>query len=273
MIPAADWLTARLTRRPPPELGVFMPAGFPSPFADTEALHAFARRGAGILAIGIPYRDPWLDDPQVIAAHHRALRHDVRITDALETVRHLATTTWTSIVLVSYWAPVLSYGTDAFARDLAAAGAAGAMIVDLAPERAGPWTAAARRTGIHTPQLVSPNASDAGLVRTCDIASGWLYIRAANAPTSPHPHEPLDTEAVTQLAARLHRVSSLPLVAGLADPEAAAALSYQVSAVVIDTPVVRPLLDGGRHGLEQAADHVAEFSRVLRPSAARSAAP
>lgn len=55
LVPAATTLTERLHNHRP-QLGVFVPAGFPAPGADAVALRTFATRGAGILEIGIPHR-------------------------------------------------------------------------------------------------------------------------------------------------------------------------------------------------------------------------
>ncbi|MDT9695848.1 hypothetical protein [Streptomyces sp. P17] len=54
LTPAAAWLTQRLTQHAP-QLGVFLPAGFPSTSDDSAALRLFADRGAGVLEVGIPF--------------------------------------------------------------------------------------------------------------------------------------------------------------------------------------------------------------------------
>ncbi|MER6367207.1 hypothetical protein ABT255_02305 [Streptomyces mirabilis] len=64
LTPASNWLTQRLTQHAP-QLGVFLPAGFPSPGDDSAALRIFADRGAGLLEVGIP--------------HHFSERQSVRI--------------------------------------------------------------------------------------------------------------------------------------------------------------------------------------------------
>lgn len=270
MTPAADWLTARLLRRPTPNLGVFLPAGFPSAQADVEALRTFAGRGAGILEVGIPYSDPFLDGPEIAAAYDQALRQGTKIADVLDTVHQLATTTWASVVVMSYWGPVLRYGgAERFSKDLAAAGAAGAMIVDLPLEEAGPWLAAARQYGVHSPQLVSRRSSDERLARVCAAASGWVYAPAAEALTGYDG--PLDTTGLGQFTERLRHTTDVPIVTGIgvSTPEKAASVRTLVSGVVVGTPVVQPLLDrAGHRGLEQAADRVAAFAEALRDPAA-----
>ena len=56
-------------------------------------------------------------------------------------------------VVMTYFNPVLAYGVDAFARDLAAAGGSGVITPDLIVDEAGPWlaAAAAQRAGPDLP--------------------------------------------------------------------------------------------------------------------------
>ncbi|MGW1976647.1 tryptophan synthase subunit alpha [Streptomyces sp. NPDC001889] len=265
MTPAADRLTARLLGRPP-ALGVFLPAGFPTPQAGIPLLRAFADQGAGILEIGVPHSDPVLDGPEIAAAHAQALHHGTKIADVLDTVRELAATTPASMVVMSYWNPVHRYGPERFAKDLATAGTAGAMIVDLPVEEAGPWLAAARAAGVHTPQLVSRRADDTRLARVCAASSGWLYAPAAEALTGYDGR--LDIPALGQFTRRLRRASSVPVVTGIgvSSPAKAAEVSSLVSGVVIGTPVVRPLLEERnlREGMDDAVARVTAFAAALR---------
>ncbi|MEJ8654807.1 tryptophan synthase subunit alpha [Streptomyces sp. MS1.AVA.3] len=261
---AADRLTSSLSQ-PRPALGVFLPAGFPSRGADAEALQAFARSGATILEVGIPYSDPALDGPPIAAAYRQALQQGSRIRDVFETVQQVATTTQVAIVVVSYWGPVSRLGVEKFTRHLAQAGAAGAMIPDLPIEEAEAWLAAAREAGLLTPQFVSRHASDERLARVCSAASGWIYAPAADAPTGYEGT--LDLSGLQRLTDRLGELTDLPVVTGigLSTPDYAAAASRLVRGVVIGSAVVRPLLEQpDRQGIEYAASRVAEFAHSLR---------
>ncbi|MEU6331562.1 tryptophan synthase subunit alpha [Streptomyces sp. NPDC047049] len=264
---AADWLTARLLRRSTTDLGVFLPAGFPSAYADAEVLRTFASRGARLFEIGVPYSDPFLDGPVIAEAYKRALSRGTTMVDVLETVRQVATTTWAPVVVVSYWGPVLRYGgPERFAQDLATAGAAGAMIVDLPLEEAGPWLAASHQSGLTTPQLVSRRASDERLARVCSAASGWVYAPAAEAALTGYTGR-LDVEALERFTQRLRAAGSVPVVTGIgvSSPGMARSLRDLVDGVVIGTPAIQPLLEmSPSDGLRAAADRVALFAAALQ---------
>ena len=62
-------------------------------------------------------------DPTIAAATEAALRGGVRVRDALAAVEAISNAGGRAVVM-TYWNPVLRWGVDAFARDLAAAGRA-----------------------------------------------------------------------------------------------------------------------------------------------------
>ncbi|MFH0246358.1 tryptophan synthase subunit alpha [Streptomyces sp. HK10] len=262
--PAAAWLTERLIRHAP-QLGVFLPAGFPSPGIDAIALRLFAARGAGILEVGIPHHDPVYDGPLIASAYAQALEQGAGVSTALTTVHQVASNTSASVVVMTYWDPVRQYGTGRFARELAAAGAAGAMIVDLPAGESRRWRSAARAAGIHTPQLVSRHADDDLLHQVARTASGWVYAPAAHALTGYTGR--LDIAALDAFTQRLRAAGPTPVVTGIgvSTPEKAASIRNLVDGVVIGTPVVRPLLElGASDGLCAAADQVTAFAESLR---------
>ena len=262
--PAPDRLTAALSHTDP-ALGVFLPAGFPAPGLDLEALQAFAAAGARILEVGLPYSDPSLDGPAITTAYQHALRHGTRIADVLTTVRRAAATTEAAVVVMTYYNPVHRYGVDRFARALADAGAAGAMIPDLPLEAAAPWIAACRAAGLHTPQFVTRHTSDTRLAQIAAAASGWLYAPATHGKTGAR-HD-LDLPALEAFTTRLRQATPLPVVTGIgvATPQLAAQVAPFVDGAVIGSPVVRILLDRPDPlGIAEAADRTAAFVDSLR---------
>ncbi|MFI8932445.1 tryptophan synthase subunit alpha [Streptomyces sp. NPDC053474] len=267
LTPAAAWLTERLTHHAP-QLGVFLPVGIAGPGGDATVLRLLADRGADILEVGIPHHDPIYDGPLITHAYRQALYRGIGVAEALDTVHRTASATAASLVVMTYWEPVRAWGPDRFARDLAAAGAAGAMIVDLPVSQAGPWLTAARRSGIHTPQLAARHSSDAEIRQIAAAATGWVYAPAAHALTGYTGR--LDLPSLTAFTQRLHAAGPTPVVTGIgvSTPAKAAQVRHLVSAVVVGTPVIRPLLElGASDGLRAAADRVAAFAQALRPAA------
>ncbi|WP_332756994.1 tryptophan synthase subunit alpha [Streptomyces sp. MT206] len=272
LTPAATALTALLAHRHRPALGAFLPAGFPNWTGGLDTLRAFTRNGAHFLEVGVPHHTPTLDGPDIKEAYAQALGQGARMAHVFSTIRLAASTTSAPVVAMSYWSPVLDFGVERFAQDLAQAGAAGAMIPDLPVSEADGWLAAAHAAGIHTPQFAPRSADDTQLARIADAASGWVYAPAAVAPTGFQGE--LDLAALDGFTRRLRSISSLPVVGGIgiSTPERAAIVAPYVDAVVIGSPLIRPLLQAsGAAGLDGALGVLRAFAKALRtPTAART---
>jgi len=102
----------------------YLPTGFPDVPTSISAMTAMVESGCDIVEVGIPYSDPGMDGPTIAAATEAALRGGVRVRDSLAAVEAISDAGGRAVVM-TYWNPVLRYGVDAFARDLAAAGGLG----------------------------------------------------------------------------------------------------------------------------------------------------
>src|SRR6059058_5057479 len=145
----------------------YLPAGFPSYDGCIAALTAMVKAGVDIVEVGLPYSDPVLDGPTIQAAADQALRNGTRVADVLRTVEAVAAT-GAGVVVMTYWNPVLRYGVDRFARDLAAAGGSGLITPDLIPEEAGDWLTAAEASDLERIFLVAPSSSPARIASTVE---------------------------------------------------------------------------------------------------------
>src|SRR4051795_11350281 len=146
----------------------YLPAGFPSYDGCIAALTAMVKAGVDIVEVGLPYSDPVIDGPTIQAAADQALRNGTRVTDVLRTVEAVAST-GAAVLVMTYWNPVLRYGVDRFARDLAAAGGCGVITPDLLPEEAGPWLAAVDESALDPVFLVAPSSTDERITATARV--------------------------------------------------------------------------------------------------------
>ena len=137
----------------------------------------------------MPYSDPMMDGATIQRAGTRALERGVRTRDAFRAVEAVATA-GTQAVVMTYWNLIEHYGPDAFARDLAAAGGAGAITPDLTPDEAQVWMEVSDRHGLDRIFLVSPSSTDDRLASTVAACRGWVYatsvmgVTGARAQTS-----------------------------------------------------------------------------------------
>src|SRR6201994_1768374 len=110
----------------------FIEAWDPDAATSMELLRGLPSAGADLIEIGIPFTAPMADGPIVQAAGKRALAAGVKVTHVLTMVRDFRRADdATPIILMGYLNPILSYGTERFCADAAAAGVDGLIMVDL----------------------------------------------------------------------------------------------------------------------------------------------
>jgi len=241
----------------------YLPAGFPSYDGCVTALTAMVEAGVDIVEVGLPYSDPVIDGPVIQAAADIALHNKTRTTDVLRTVEAVAAT-GAGVVVMTYWNPVLRYGVDAFARDLAAAGGAGLITPDLIPEEADEWMAASEAHELERIFLVAPSSSDDRIASTVGACRGWVYAASTMGVTGARSA----TSAVAPgLVARVRAAGDLPVGVGLgvSNGEQAAEVASYADGVIVGSAFVRPLLEQpGEAGVKAVAALAADLAAGVR---------
>jgi tryptophan synthase alpha chain len=219
----------------------YLPAGVPDRQGCIDALVAMVRSGVDVVEIGLPYSDPVLDGPTIQRAADQALANGTRIADVFATVEAVAATGAATLVM-TYWNPVLRYGVDRFARDLAAAGGAGLITPDLTPDSGPDWIAASQAHDLDRVFLVAPSTTDKRLRLTADACRGFIYATAVMGVTGAR--EQTSSLAPT-LVSRLREVSDLPIGVGLgvSNGDQAAEIGAFADGVIVGSAFVRCLLD------------------------------
>ena len=136
----------------------YLPTGFPDVPTSISAMTAMVESGCDVIEVGIAYSDPGMDGPVIAAAAEVALRGGVRVRDALTAVEAISNAGGRAVVM-TYWNPVLRWGVDAFARDLASAGGLGMITPDLIPDEADEWLAVSDAQDLDRIFLVAPSST------------------------------------------------------------------------------------------------------------------
>ncbi|MER6847751.1 tryptophan synthase subunit alpha [Streptomyces flaveolus] len=114
--PATTWSgQQRISAAPgpsanPPVLGAFSVAGYPDVPASAEALITFASSGAGLLEVGVPAVNPWLEGPVIGTAHEIAVRSGDGVATAVATVRLTTAEAAQPVYCMAYWRTVHNFG-------------------------------------------------------------------------------------------------------------------------------------------------------------------
>ena len=96
----------------------YLPVGFPDVQGSIDAMVAMVEAGVDVVEIGVPYTDPLMDGPVIAHAADVALQNGARLHDVFTAARAVADAGAPALVM-TYWNPVLRYGVDRFADDLA----------------------------------------------------------------------------------------------------------------------------------------------------------
>ena len=242
----------------------YLPAGFPDVEGSIEALRVMVDAGCDVIEVGLPYSDPVMDGPTIQAAAQRALEQGTRTTDVLRVVEAVASTGAPTVVM-TYWNPVVRYGVDRFARDLADAGGAGLITPDLVPDEADEWVNAADADGLDKIFLVAPSSTDARLKRTVDACRGFVYATAVMGVTGARAST---SDLAGPLVARTRAVTDLPVCVGLgvSDGAQAADVASYADGVIVGSAFVRRLLDAEdrRSGLTSLAELTRDLAEGVR---------
>lgn len=239
----------------------YLPVGFPTLDESVEAAVALVENGVDVLELGLPYSDPVMDGPVIQAATQQALQRGFRLADGFEAVRRITERTDAPVLIMTYWNPVVQYGVDRFADDLAAAGGAGLITPDLIPDEAADWIAASERTGLDRVFLAAPTSTDARIAQAVEQSRGFVYAVSTMGITGARSDV---DQAARTLVSRLADAGSPASCVGLGISTAAQVaevLAYADGAIV-GSALVKALADGG---VEAAGGLAAELARGTRP--------
>ncbi|MCB7137370.1 tryptophan synthase subunit alpha [Cellulosimicrobium marinum] len=232
----------------------YLPVGFPTVERSVEAALTLVDSGVDVLELGIPYTDPVMDGPVIQAAAQTAIDAGLRVADVLGVVAAVAEHTdgRVPVLVMTYWNPVLRYGVDAFARDLAAAGGAGLITPDLIPDEGRDWVEAADRHGLDRVFLVAPSSTPERLRLTVNASRGFVYAASTMGVTGERTQVGPRAE---QLVAdtRAAGASFVCVGLGVSTAEQAAQVARFADGVIVGSAFVRPLLTDAPWGERLAA--------------------
>lgn len=219
----------------------YLPLGFPDLAGSIAAATAMVEAGVDIIELGVPYSDPVMDGPIIQRAVEHALAGGVRVHDVFAAVEQIART-GAPVLVMTYWNPVMHYGVDAFARDLAAAGGAGLITPDLIPDEAAEWIVASDKHGLDRVFIVAPSSTPDRLASTAAASRGFVYAASTMGVTGERTT--LGARAAA-LVADTRRAGAEHVCVGLgvSRPEQAADVGSYADGVIVGSALVRPLLE------------------------------
>ncbi|RYV52691.1 tryptophan synthase subunit alpha [Pengzhenrongella frigida] len=219
----------------------YLPLGFPDVPGSIAAAIAMVEAGVDVVELGVPYSDPVMDGPIIQNAVEHALAGGVRVHDVFAAVEQIAQA-GAPVLVMTYWNPVMHYGVDAFARDLAAAGGAGLITPDLIPDEAGEWIVASDAHGLDRVFIVAPSSTPRRLASTSAASRGFVYAASTMGVTGERTT--LGARASALVAdTRAAGAARVCVGLGVSRPEQAADVASYADGVIVGSALVRPLLE------------------------------
>lgn len=248
---------ARLKREGRAGLVGYLTAGDPDLETSRADCRTALKNGVDILELGVPFSDPTADGPVIQAASQRALAGGMTLRKAIGLAGDLR---WefpeTPIILFGYANPFYRHGFEELARDAAAAGVDGFLVVDIPWEESADLRRALKAEGLCLIPLIAPTTSVERAKKILKGAAGFVYYILVRGVTGGQSQAA--DEARDHLAA-LQAVTKLPVAAGFGIREGRQAAEYaqMASAVVVGSALVEAAR-GGR-----LAEKVSELHSAL----------
>ena len=216
----------------------YVMAGDPDAATALAILKGLPSAGADLIEVGFPFSDPMAEGPPIQRAAQRALAKGMTLRATLETIAAFREGDQaTPIILMGYTNPLVTWGYEAFARDAAAAGVDGLIIVDLPPEEADELADALDANGVSLIRLATPTTDDKRLPVVVRRTSGFVYYVSVAGVTGV---KEADAQAVAPNVERVRKASGLPVAVGfgIKTPERASAIAQVADAVVVGSALV-----------------------------------
>jgi len=216
----------------------YVMAGDPSRDQALDILKGLPAAGADIIELGFPFSDPMAEGPPIQRAAQRGLKAGLTLKGTLALAAAFRETDAdTPVILMGYLNPIESHGYEAFARDAAAAGIDGLIVVDCPPEEADPLSDALDANGVSLIRLATPTSDDARLKVIARRTSGFVYYVSVAGVTGVKEAQ---AQSVAPAVERVRKASGLPVAVGFGvkTPERAAEIARVADAVVVGSVLV-----------------------------------
>jgi tryptophan synthase alpha chain len=214
--------------------------------------------GVDVLELGIPYSDPVMDGIVIQEATELALANGFKLKDTFEAIRSVTSRVDAPVLVMTYWNPVMQFGEERFAQELAESGAAGAITPDLIPDEAESWIKATDSLGLDRVFLATPTSTDVRTQRACASSKGFVYAVSTMGITGAR--DDLDQNAMKVVAqVRSQSADSMTAVGiGVSTASQVREINKYADGAIVGSAFVRAYQDGG---IEALRAKVAELAK------------
>lgn len=238
----------------------YLTVGYPDLDTSIRAGHALLDAGFDVLELGLPYSDPGMDGPIIQHTGEHALAAGTRTRHVLQAVESLSERA--PILVMTYYNPVMRYGVERFARDLANAGGAGLITPDLIPDEAEEWIAASDAHDLDRVFVVAPSSTDERLAMTAKACRGFVYAASTMGVTGERSRIGGTAETLVERC-RTAGAERVCVGLGVSNAEHAREVAQYADGVIVGSALLRALGDG-ISAMRSLAEELAEGAHSAR---------
>jgi tryptophan synthase alpha chain len=246
----------------------YLMGGYPDLDSSREIGLAYARGGADVVELGVPFSDPLADGPVIHAAATAALAAGATLPRVLEVGSAIAAEV--PVVVMCYANVIIARGLERCLDAIAESGASGLIVPDLPLEESAATREACARAGLVLVPLVAPSTPEERLERIGTDAQGFLYTVALTGTTGERDGVDGGLGAIVRRAAA-HTDVPVAVGFGIGTPDqAAAAAAAGADGVIVGSRLVRAA-GAATDPVDEVEQLVAGFAAALADGSGSSA--
>ena len=250
--------TLRANRESGGSLIGYFPLGYPTLEESVEAAVAMCEAGVDVLELGIPYSDPVMDGIVIQEATEIALANGFKLKDTFDAIREVTSRVSAPVLVMTYWNPVMQFGEDRFAQELAASGAAGAITPDLIPDEAAGWIRATDALGLDRVFLATPTSSDTRTKRACASSKGFVYAVSTMGITGARDDLDQNAKKVVEQVRAQSSDSMTAVGIGVSTASQVKEINKYADGAIVGSAFVRAYQQGGIEALRAKVSELAK---------------
>lgn len=229
----------------------YFPAGYPNLDDSIQAAIAMCKNGVDVLELGVPYSDPVMDGLVIQQATEIALENGFKLKQIFEAVAAITAEVDTPVLVMTYWNPVLSYGVEKFAKELAEAGGAGLITPDLIPDEANEWLIASDKYDLDRVFLAAPTSTPARVKNASNLSRGFVYAVSTMGITGTR--DSVDDLAKTVVASvrQQSQEQSTAVGIGISSANQVADVNSYADGAIVGSAFIKAYSEGGIEALSQ----------------------
>jgi tryptophan synthase alpha chain len=239
----------------------YFPAGYPTLEGSIEASIAMCKNGVDVLELGVPYSDPVMDGIVIQEATLEALGNGFKLKQTFDAVRAITAAVDTPVLVMTYWNPVLQYGVENFARDLAEAGGAGLITPDLIPDEAKEWLEISDKYDLDRVFLGTPSSSPERMKTASELSRGFVYAVSTMGITGARAEVDANARKVVSKVREASSTANTAVGIGISTADQVTEVNSYSDGAIVGSAFVRAYADGG---VEALTAKTIELSATLK---------